>query len=91
MPPPSALVGSGRGLHVYWRITPTTDFATAGRALAGLVAHLGGDRTTVAQALRLPGSHNPKPSVDRPCRLLWLAEERRYTLDDFARWSVAPP
>ena len=42
-------------------------------------------------ALRLPGSINTKPGVNRPCKLLWIKEERRYTLDDFAPFAEAVP
>ncbi|MBZ0307099.1 MAG: hypothetical protein K8I82_13600 [Anaerolineae bacterium] len=91
MPAPSAMVGSGRGLHLYWFITPTTDFHTANLVLAGLAQRLGGDVTTAANALRLPGSRNTKPEVNRPCQLLWLAEQRRYILADFKAFQVETP
>jgi|GEM_PF-449633 len=97
LPPPSAMVGSGRGLHLYFLLqTPTQDIVTANQVLSGLAQQLNGDRLTVAQALRLPGSWNTKPSVNRPCQLLWLAEERRYTLADFTYYlshsrSRSPP
>lgn len=91
MPAPSAMVGSGRGLHLYWLITPTTDFRTANLVLAGLAERLGGDVTTAANALRLPGSRNTKPDVNRPCQLLWLAEKRRYTLADFIPFQAETP
>ncbi len=91
MPAASAMVGSGRGLHLYWFITPTTDFHTAHRVLAGLAQQLGGDVTTPTNALRLPGSHNTKPDVNRPCQLLWLAEHRRYTLADFRAFQIESP
>lgn len=91
MPAPSAMAGSGRGLHLYWLIAPTADFHTANLVLAGLAQLLGGDVTTAANALRLPGSRNTKPEVNRPCQLLWLAEQRRYTLADFDSYKVEPP
>ncbi len=91
MPAASAMVGSGRGLHLYWFITPTTDFHTAHRVLAGLAQQLGADVTSPTNALRLPGSHNTKPDVNRPCQLLWLAEHRRYTLADFHAFQIESP
>lgn len=91
MPAPSAMVGSGRGLHLYWFITPTTDFRTANLVLAGLAQRLGGDVTTAANALRLPGSRNTKSEINRPCQLLWLAEKRRYTLADFKAFQAETP
>jgi hypothetical protein len=87
MPSASAMIGSGRGLHLHWVIEPTDDFVTANRVLAGLAKQLGGDEVRVTQALRLPGSRNTKPEVNRACKLLWLAEDRRYKLDDFAAFA----
>lgn len=87
MPSASAMIGSGRGLHLYWLIEPTDDFVTANQVLAGLAKQLGGDEVRVTQALRLPGSRNTKPEVKRKCSLMWLAEDRRYTLDDFAAFA----
>lgn len=91
LPAPSALVGSGRGLHLYWFIQASSDFVLADRILTGLAQTLGGDAMKVTQALRLPGSHNTKSAVQRPCQLLWLAEDRRYNLSDFARFVPTPP
>ena len=102
MPSASAMIGSGRGLHLYWFIEPTEDFDLANRVLIGLAKQLGGDALTVHNAMRLPGSHNSKVSVNRPCRLLWLADDHRYTLSDFEafaelptpsddRWRAPPP
>lgn len=88
LPPASAMLGSGRGLHLYWFIEPTSDFAMADRVLAGLAHHLGGDVLNAAFAMRLPGTHNTKPGIQRPCQLLWLTEQRRYTLADFTAFQV---
>jgi len=88
LPAPSAMVGSGRGLHLYFLLSePTRDFQTANRVLAGLAKTLGGDQVRVTQALRLVGTCNTKPGVHRACKLLWLAEDRRYTLADFAAFA----
>lgn len=91
MPAPSAMIGSGRGLHLYWLLDDTTDFQTANHVLGGLAQQLGGDEVRVTQALRLPGSRNTKPEVNRACKLLWLAENRRYTLGDFAAYVPPSP
>ena len=91
MPSASAMIGSGRGIHLYFLLSePTHDFQTANRVLAGLAKQLGGDEVRVTQALRLPGSHNTKPAVNRACKMLWLAEDRRYTLADFAAFAEPP-
>lgn len=90
LPPPSAMIGSGRGLHLYWFIDPTTDFGLADRVLAGLAQQLGGDVLNTTYAMRLPGTHNTKREVNRPCQLLWLTEQRRYPLADFTAFQVEP-
>ena len=88
MPSASAMIGSGRGIHLYFLLSePTHDFQTANRVLAGLAKQLGGDEVRVTQALRLPGSRNTKPEVNRKCSLMWLAENRRYCLADFAAFA----
>jgi hypothetical protein len=91
LPPPSAMVGSGRGLHLYWFITPTRDFEATNRILAGLAQGLGGDTVSSTNAMRLPGSRNTKAGVNRACKLLWLAEQRRYNLEDFAPYQASIP
>ncbi|MBZ0304423.1 MAG: hypothetical protein K8I82_00005, partial [Anaerolineae bacterium] len=90
LPPPSAMVGSGRGLHLYWLITPTQDFDLANRILVGLAKRLSGDTVTAINAMRLPGTKNTKVGVNRACQLLWLAEHRRYNLADFSAWQDEP-
>src|SRR5205085_1091143 len=69
-PSASLVVASGYGTHVYWLLAePTTEFPQCDRILAGLAQALGGDRLTVAQSMRLPGTQNPK--VGRgPCYIL---------------------
>jgi len=78
-PSPSCIVLSGGGYHAYWWLdTPTTDLQTARHLLRGLATALGGDRLSVAQSLRVPGSRNTKPSRGNAlCKVLEL-HERRY-------------
>jgi hypothetical protein len=91
-PPPSAIVRSGGGIHGWWWVTPTADFALAERVLRGLAHTLGGDHTTVANALRLPGSVNTKAVRNGAlCHLVELHPERRYSLPDFAQYAPDPP
>lgn len=88
MPSISAMIGSGRGLHVWWLLSePTSDFEMVNAVLNGLAKTLIGDHMVAHNAMRLPGSQNTKPGVNRACKLLWLAEDRRYTLTDFAAFA----
>jgi AAA domain/RepB DNA-primase N-terminal domain len=88
--PPSLIVRSGGGLHVYWLLVePIEVLAQAdaiGRALHGLAALVGGDDSAaeVARVLRMPGTQNMKPEYGEPQPVvLELCEpSRRYRFDD---------
>ena len=83
--PPSCLVTSGRGVHAYWWLRPATrELDTAQAILSALARRVCGDRLSVAQSMRLPGSVNTKHG--RACRLAGLHPERRYALEDFAEF-----
>lgn len=83
-PPPSLVVASGFGTHVYWLLAePTTNFHQCDAILSGLARALGGDRLTVAQSMRLPGTRNFKPGRG-PCYILESQPQRCYSLGDFA-------
>lgn len=82
LPPYSALVGSGGGLHVYWisgrdlDVDTWSAFAHGLRDLAdnhGLRCDLG-VTIDVVRVLRVPGTLNRKTGTPRPVRLLHLAE-----------------
>jgi hypothetical protein len=90
-PAPSCIVASGGGYHAYWWLNePTSDLHTAHRVLYGLAAALHGDRLSIAQSLRLPGSRNTKPGrCNARCRVLTLGEQR-YPLDAFAAHRSGP-
>jgi hypothetical protein len=82
--PPSCIVSSGGGIHAYWFIQATPDWRQVDLVLAGLANALNGDKTNAAQALRLPGTLNTKPTRNgASCRIIALDPERRYTLSDF--------
>ena len=77
LPPFSAIVGSGGGIHIYWiNKTPLTPdewrpYAEGLKALAardGLKCDLG-VTTDVARILRVPGTFNHKEQTPRPCQL----------------------
>lgn len=86
---PSCVVASGRGLHVYFFLRePTCDLRLANQVLRGLADHLRGDKTAVAQSLRLPGTLNWKYDPPRLCHLLELHENRRYQMADFEAYNT---
>jgi hypothetical protein len=64
---PNAIVHSGGGLHIYWRLREAlelpADSLDAGRYLRRLARALGGDPVAAepARVLRVPGSYNVKP------------------------------
>jgi P4 family phage/plasmid primase-like protien len=104
--PPSIIVHSGGGLHAYWLLKEaacvelgqddaqeTEDRLVAVlRQLAGVFA---GDLAVceLARILRLPGTHNSKPSVvaanggvPAVVRLIECDSQRTYELDDMEEW-----
>ncbi len=89
--PPSCVVHSGHGYHLYWYLeTPTRDFAQADKVLRALAHQFKGDeKMTVAQSMRLVGTWNHK--LDREsvlCSLVQHHPDYRYTLAAFARYVV---
>ena len=77
LPPFSAIVGSGGGIHVYWisdkMLTPE-DWRRYADGLKALAAREGlkcdlGVTTDVARILRMPGTFNHKLAKPRPCQL----------------------
>jgi hypothetical protein len=92
-PPPSCIIHSGGGYHAYWYLDrPTREFAYAQLALTGLARVTGGDRLTVAQSMRLPGTMNTKPGRGGAvCRLIDHHPDRRYPLQAFAAYVRQSP
>ena len=86
--PPSCIVSSGHGVHVYWLLAqPTTDIQAVNALHRGLAQVLKGDYLTAATALRLPGSLNNKYSTNVLCEVLESDWSRCYTLADFAAFQ----
>lgn len=83
--PPSIIVNSGNGLHVYWLlnepVVPDEAFEGLLRQLADLV---GGDPSVVdrSRLMRLPGSHNTKDGAYKKVEILSADYDRRYNLCD---------
>jgi hypothetical protein len=89
-PAPSCIIGSGRGVHLYFLLDHcTTNLELAERVLRGLAAILRADSLTCAQSMRLPGSLNLKlHRAPSRCEVTELHLHRRYRLEDFTRYTV---
>jgi hypothetical protein len=83
LPPPSALVLSGGGVHVYWisdRPLATAEWRPYAEGLKAEILRLGlrcdaGLTTDAARVLRVPGTFNNKTKPRRPVRLAHLGED----------------
>jgi primase-like protein/DNA primase RepB-like protein len=97
--PPSAIVHSGGGLHVYWFLREAIllpDEAAAARGLLRrLASGLGGDPRAAepARILRVPGTVNYKPDYPTPpvVTLEICDASRAYNPDDLDSWLPAEP
>jgi len=95
--PPSIIVLSGGGLHVYWLLREPLDLAndvTTAYSLLRRLAHaLGADLAAAepARVLRVPGTFNCKPdyATPRAVEVEILEPERRYNPSEFH--EVLPP
>jgi hypothetical protein len=87
--PPSAIVDSGHGLHLKWRLKePLTDdpgMAQAEAVMKQLVCLLAGDPAPTHRAalLRCVGSHNTKKGEPRECHIL-ESSGTEYDITEFA-------
>jgi hypothetical protein len=97
VPPPTAIVATGRGAHLYWALTtaipanPAT-LRTVDAILRGLAARLGADPAAAeaARTLRAPGTLNWKYTPPTPVRLIRLAPRRRYPIERFTQLAEPP-
>jgi hypothetical protein len=77
LPPFSAIVGSGGGIHVYWisdKALNPTDWRPYAEGLKALAAQQGlkfdlSVTTDIARMLRMPGTFNHKQATPRPAQL----------------------
>jgi len=88
--PPSLLTCSGRGLHAWWQLSEPVDVATGRQLCADLARALDGDRSTatVGQALRLAGTWNGKPSVQRRAEVM-ASRPQHYRAEDLTAAALA--
>ena len=90
LPEPTIVVGSGSGIHAYWRLESSQDVSTLSsrsrfeQIVKSMSQATGADAThDVTRLLRLPGFQNPKTSVPLPCELLVCEAQRRYSIAKF--------
>jgi len=86
VPPPTAVVKSGTGYHLYWKLrAPLLDKAQVFQLVRAIQQALGADERAAepARLLRVPGTLNVKYSPPIPCELVELDPERVYDLSPF--------
>ena len=101
--PPSVIVFSGHGLHVYWLLAAplSVTYAPFGedaekarveRVTRSFVRIFRGDPNAVdlTRVLRLPGTHNTKEGTLLPCRVL-EASWTRYELEQVEAFAALSP
>ncbi len=85
LPPPTAVVDSGHGIHTYWRLSELlTDLGLFTRYQQAIIAEVHSDPciSDPGRIMRLVGTRNVKGKpVD--CKLIEVHPDRVYGLDDF--------
>lgn len=97
--PPTLLASSGRGLHAWWHLAEPVDVATGRQLCEDLARALEGDPGAAdeGRALRLPGTYNGKPGVERLAAVLEHEPTRRYPAEQLTAAALtlsprpAPP
>ena len=87
LPAPTIIVASGRGVHLYWRLTePLTDLRLWTSYQRGQASLLGADPAVhdPPRVMRLPGFLNRKHSPPCPCELIEADAARTYELTEFS-------
>lgn len=81
--PPSCLVSSGNGYHVYWFLTEPTNPAAARKVLRAFhdAAEIGKTHD-ITRFLRLPGTYNPKYEPPRECKIEYIYPDLCYSISD---------
>jgi hypothetical protein len=91
--PPSIIVESGRGLHLYWllrEVTPLTNIDEFDSLLTALSEYFQCQTGSTAEALlRLPDTVNCKiPSHHVNCRVKYINADFRYDIQDFLNLNL---
>jgi hypothetical protein len=88
IPPPSAIVNTGGGVHAYWLLDEPVkgkDLQLIPHINRALAERVGGDHVgDLARVLRIPNTHNKKPEYeDSPlCHIRELNLDRCYSLEE---------
>jgi hypothetical protein len=93
--PPSIIVESGLGMHLYWLLNSVTEIRDTGLVEQRLQSINGyfqcKTRVKVDSMLRLPGTFNCKiPGRSVNCEVKYLNTDFRYDLTDFDSLQLAP-
>lgn len=94
LPEPTAVVSSGGGMHIYWRLVePMTDLAVWTARQKALIAALGSDPVVhdPPRVMRLPGTLNHKYDPPRACEVVESNTEGRHPLDAFPVLALPLP
>jgi RecA-family ATPase len=91
--PPTVVINSGHGRHLYWRLHEPEDLSTEAarrkltEALTLACQHVSGDPGVceVARLMRVPGSHNTKNGDNLPVEVL-TCNEHEYDLAELVDW-----
>ena len=98
LPPPSTIVFSGHGVHLYWRLSDAISVSHGAdrdrfeATLQAMYRDVAADSIQdVSRLLRLPGFLNQKREPVA-CTLVSLSIDKSYSLDDFfRRWPTRAP
>ncbi|MFQ5899321.1 MAG: hypothetical protein ACE5JN_13905 [Candidatus Methylomirabilia bacterium] len=97
MPPPTAIVFTGRGHHLYWVLQQAVELTpekipTIDRILRGLARRVQGDpgSAQVSHFLRIPGTFNAKYRPPVSTALVLLEPGRRASLQAFLAFADPP-
>ncbi len=85
---PSAIIHSGRGLHVYWFLRDESgDVGEVKRALRQLALRLEGDVKSAepAHILRVPQTMNHKYSPPRPVKVEYIDVDKKYDIAEILK------
>ena len=88
--PPSIVINSGGGLHLYWFLTQPAAAHDIELILKGLARAIGADKASaeIARVLRVPGTLNHKYQPPREVRIEQAHWERRYRVDQFVQFEI---
>ena len=93
--PPSIIVESGWGMHLYWLLNKMWQINDRERidGLLRKIAHYFqcGNEVSIDAGLRLPGTYNCKmPGKSVICRIKYMNTDFRYHLEDFEKMRLEP-